>query len=127
MYVERHQEVLVLQLTIINMCYKWSKTRYISRTNFFFFFFLQLLPKCAQYQVKITCTLDRLRSRKALNTNFKIILKICQKHPFDITAMRSRGTFGLCCAHIAELMTYAAVYTLLFTFQLCYKSLGIHK
>ena len=45
--------------------------------------------------------------------------------PFDIIAMTPRGTFGLCCVHIAQLMTYPAVYTLPFTFQLCYKPLGI--
>ena len=39
--------------------------------------------------------------------------------------MTPRGTLGLCCAHIAQLMTHLAIYTLLFTLQLCYKSLGI--
>ena len=39
--------------------------------------------------------------------------------------MTPRGTLGLCCAHIAQLMTQPAVYTLLFTLQLCYKPLGI--
>ena len=44
---------------------------------------------------------------------------------FHITAMAPRETLGLCCAHIAQLMTYAAIYTLPFTLQLCYKPLGI--
>ena len=35
--------------------------------------------------------------------------------------MTPRGTFGLCCVHIAQLMT------LPFTIQLCYKPLGILK
>ena len=39
--------------------------------------------------------------------------------------MTPRGTFGLCCVHIAQLMTQAAIYTLPFTLQLCYKPLGI--
>ena len=39
--------------------------------------------------------------------------------------MTPRGTLGLCCVHIAQLMTHPAVYTLLFTLQLCYKALGI--
>ena len=39
--------------------------------------------------------------------------------------MTPRGTFGLCYVHIAQLMTHPAVYTLLFTMQLCYKPLGI--
>ena len=39
--------------------------------------------------------------------------------------MTPRGTLGLCCVHIAQLMTHPAVYTLPFTLQLCYKSLGI--
>ena len=39
--------------------------------------------------------------------------------------MTPRGTLGLCCAHIAKLVTHAAVYTLPFTLQLCYKPLGI--
>ena len=39
--------------------------------------------------------------------------------------MTPRGTLGLCCVHITELMTYLAVYTLPFTLQLCYKLLGI--
>ena len=52
-------------------------------------------------------------------------MEICQKQPFDITAMTPRGTLGLCCVHIAQLMTHPAVYTLPFTLQLCYKPLGI--
>ena len=59
------------------------------------------------------------------NTNFLIILKIHQKQPFDIIAMTPRGTLGLCCVHIAQLMTHPAVYTLPFTLQLRYKPLSI--
>ena len=47
------------------------------------------------------------------------------KKPFDITAMTPRGTLGLCCVHIAQVMTHPAVYTLPLTLQLCYKPLGI--
>ena len=54
-----------------------------------------------------------------------IILDICQKQPFDIIAMTPRGTLGLCCAHISQLMTRPAIYTLSFTLQLCYKTLDI--
>ena len=54
-----------------------------------------------------------------------IILEICQKQPFDIIAMTPRETLGLCCVHIAQLMTHPAVYTLPFTLQLCYRPLGI--
>ena len=54
-----------------------------------------------------------------------IILEICQKQPFDIMAMTPRGTLGLCCVHIAQLVTHPAVYTLPFTLQLYYKPLGI--
>ena len=54
-----------------------------------------------------------------------IILEICQKQPFDIIAMTPRGTLGLCCVHIAQLMTHSAVYTLPFTLQLCCKPPGI--
>ena len=39
--------------------------------------------------------------------------------------MTPRGTLGLCCLHIAQLMTYPAVYTLPFTLQLCSKPLDI--
>ena len=39
--------------------------------------------------------------------------------------MTPRGTLGLCCVYIAQLMTHTTVYTLLFTLQLCYKPLGI--
>ena len=39
--------------------------------------------------------------------------------------MTPRGTLGLCCVHIAQLMTHLAIYTLPFTLQLCYKPLGI--
>ena len=53
-----------------------------------------------------------------------ITLEICQKQPFDIIAMTPRGTLGLCCVHIAQLMTHLAIYTLPFTLQLCYKPLG---
>ena len=54
-----------------------------------------------------------------------IILEICKKQPFDIIAMTPRGTLGLCCVHIAQLMTHPAVYTIPFTLQLCYKPRGI--
>ena len=54
-----------------------------------------------------------------------IILEICQKQPFDIIAMTPRGTPGLFCVHIAQLMTHPAIYTLTFTLQLRYKLLGI--
>ena len=54
-----------------------------------------------------------------------IILEICQKQPFDIRAMTPRGTHGLGCVHIAQLMTHTAIYTLPFPLQLCYKPLGI--
>ena len=54
-----------------------------------------------------------------------ITLEICQKQSFDIIAMTPRGTLGLCCVHIAQLMTHLAIYTLPFTLQLCYKPLGI--
>ena len=37
--------------------------------------------------------------------------------------MTPRGTLGLCCVHIAQLMTHPAIYTLPFTLQLCYKRL----
>ena len=53
-----------------------------------------------------------------------IILEICQQDRFDIIAMTPRGTLGLCCVHIAQLMTHLAIYTLPFTLQSCYKPLG---
>ena len=54
-----------------------------------------------------------------------IILVIFQKQTFDKIAMPPRGTLGLCCLHNTKLMTHLVVYTLPFTFQLCYKHLGI--
>ena len=39
--------------------------------------------------------------------------------------MTPRGTLGLCCVHIVQLMTHSAIYTTPFTLQLCYKPLGI--
>ena len=39
--------------------------------------------------------------------------------------MTPRGTLGLCCVQIAQLMTYPAIYTLPFTLQLYYKPPGI--
>ena len=48
-----------------------------------------------------------------------VILEIFQKQPFAIIAMTPRATFGLRCAHIAQLMTYTAIYTLPFILQLC--------
>ena len=38
--------------------------------------------------------------------------------------MTPRETLGLCCVHIAQLMTDPAIYTLPFTLQLHYKLLG---
>ena len=61
---------------------------------------------------------------KTLNTNLMIKLEICLWDPFDIIAVTPRGTLGLCCVHIAQLMTHLAIYTLPFTLQLCYKPLG---
>ena len=40
-------------------------------------------------------------------------------------AVTPRGTLGLCCVHITQLMTHPAIYTIPFTLQLCYKPLGI--
>ena len=39
--------------------------------------------------------------------------------------MTSRGTLGLCCVDIAQIMTHPAIYTLLFTLKLYYKLLDI--
>ena len=39
--------------------------------------------------------------------------------------MTPRGTLGLCCVHISQLMTHPAIYTLPFTLHLCCKPLGI--
>ena len=39
--------------------------------------------------------------------------------------MTPRGTLGLCCVYIAQLMTHPAIYTIPFTLQSCYKPLGI--
>ena len=39
--------------------------------------------------------------------------------------MKPRGTFGLCCFNIAQLMTHSTLQKRLFTLQLCYKPLGI--
>ena len=39
--------------------------------------------------------------------------------------MTPKRTLGLCCVHIAQLMTHSAIYALPFTLQLCYKPLGI--
>ena len=38
--------------------------------------------------------------------------------------MTPRGTLGLCCVHIAQLMTHPAIYTITFTLQLFYKPPG---
>ena len=39
--------------------------------------------------------------------------------------MTPRETLGLCCDHIAQLITHLAIYTILFTSQLCYNPFGI--
>ena len=39
--------------------------------------------------------------------------------------MTPRRIIGLCSVHTAQLMTHQAIYTLLFTLQLCYKPLGV--
>ena len=56
-----------------------------------------------------------------------IILTICQKQPFDIKAMTPRRTLGLCCIHISQLMTHAAVYTFPFALQRVTKSQKVYK
>ena len=62
---------------------------------------------------------------KALNTNLMIILKIFQKQLFDIITMTSRGSLGLWCVHIAQLITHTAIYILPFTLQFFYRPLDI--
>ena len=44
-----------------------------------------------------------------------IILEICENETFDFIAITPRGTFGVCCVHLAKLITYAPTYTLPFT------------
>ena len=39
--------------------------------------------------------------------------------------MTQRGTLGLCCVHIAQLMIHPAIYTIPFTLHLSYKPLAI--
>ena len=39
--------------------------------------------------------------------------------------MTPRGTLGLCCVHVAQLMTHPADYKLPFNLQLCYKPYGV--
>ena len=39
--------------------------------------------------------------------------------------MTPRGILEFCCVQIAQFVTHAAVYTLPFTLQLCYKPFGI--
>ena len=39
--------------------------------------------------------------------------------------MIPRGAVGLCCVHIDQLITYPAIYALLFTLQLCSKLSGL--
>ena len=39
--------------------------------------------------------------------------------------MTPRGTLGLCCVDIVQIMTHPAIYTLPFTLKLYYKILGI--
>ena len=43
----------------------------------------------------------------------------CQKQPFEIIGVTPRGTLGLGCAHIAQLITHPAIYTLPFTLKFC--------
>ena len=52
---------------------------------------------------------------------------MCLINPFDIIILIPRRTLGMCCFHIAQLMTHTAVQTLPFTLQLCYKRLGIQQ
>ena len=93
----------------------------------FHFYSIKVWSECAQLQFKRTCNVFGFRLRKALNIYLIIILEICQKQPFDIIAMTSRGTLWLWCIRIAQLMTHPGVYTLPLTLQLCYKPLGILK
>ena len=98
------------------VCYKWPQTGSTSYTNLIFpvtFIKVCSLP----IQNNMHCWW--------IETNFMIMLEICQKQPFDIIAMTPRGILGLCCVHILQLMIHTAIYTLSFTLQLCYKPLGI--
>ena len=103
--------------------YEWSKARPNLCTNLIFqVTFTKVYPIPIQNNMHWWCI-----EIKEIPTNFMIILGICQKQPFDIIAMALRGTLGLCCTHISQLMTHPAIYTLRLTLQLCYKHFGILK
>ena len=113
----------------VSQCTKgWSYTRCISGTNLIF---PSVFRKACQMLIQnnIYCWIEttRIEIRKALKANFITMLDICQYDPFDIITVTPRGTLGLCCVHIAQLMTNSAIYTTPFTLQLCCKPLDILK
>ena len=60
---------------------------------------------------------------KSLNTNFIIILEICQQQTLDIIVIAPRWILVSCCFQMAQLMTYPSVYTLPLTHFSYVKSL----
>ena len=114
MYTERGQGILGLELKV---CWYIISGHKQDLFHALIRFYISILSVPAQYQFKTIYTVDQLRQRKDLNTNFMIILEICQKQPFDVIGITSRGNPGLCCVYIAQLMTHPTDYTLRFILQ----------
>ena len=77
--------------------YKWSQTRSIS-CNSLISLLLSIKVFLKLFQNKMHCW--QIEIKKALNTNFMIILKICEKQPFDVIAVDTkRSPFFMLCSH----------------------------
>ena len=120
MYVQSIQVIYiyVLKLVECNICFR-------HKIDFPFHIYKSVVKITSTVRLRQRDQSMRSRQKKALSTTFNMILGIFQQDPFDIIAMTPRGILGLCCVHIAQLMTYLAIYTTPFTLQLCYKPLGI--
>ena len=107
---------------ILLVYYKWSKIRSSSYTTLVF-------PVTFTKVCPITIQSNMHSSWIEINEipKFKLYDNIgdLSKTTFLCMTMTPREALGLCCVHIAQLMTHPAIYTLPFTLQLCYKPLHI--
>ena len=95
------------------VCYKWSKTRFSSNISLVF---LMTFTKACPIPIQNNMHWWWIEIKEI--PKYKLYGNI---ENYDIVAITPRETLGLCCAHIAQLMTHPAIYTLPFTLQFCHK------
>ena len=104
------------------LCYELSKIRSTSCTNLIFSVtFTKACPIPIQNNMHWSWIEIKEIPKFKLYDNIRDL----PKTTFWYHSNDTKRTLGLCCAHVAQLMTHPAIYTLPFTLQLCCKPLDI--